>query len=137
VLVLAQPELELATRESRGALPREVPLATAVAFGQNVAAFVHALHAGDRALLAATFRDVLAEPHRAPLVRGFAGVQRAALGAGALACSLSGSGPAVFAVAGRDAARIVGEAMERAFAAAGVGCRIRPCTLDSRGARPS
>jgi homoserine kinase len=133
--VIAQPELELSTRESRGALPREVPMSIAVQFAQNLAAFVHALHANDRALFAATFRDLLAEPHRAPLVRGFRAVQAAARESGALACSLSGSGPAVFAVAERAAVDRVGIAMQRAFASAHVACAIKPCTLDARGAR--
>ncbi len=135
VFAVAQPELELATRESRAALPRTIALPEAVAWAQNLAAFVHALHAGDRALLAATFRDLLAEPHRAPLVRGFAGVQRAALAAGAVACSLSGSGPAVFAVAERGRIGVVAEAMQAAFQGAGVASRVRPCALDPRGAR--
>lgn len=135
VFVLAQPELELSTRESRGALPREMPLSLAVHFAQNLAAFVHALHAGDRALLTATFRDLVAEPHRASLVRGFRAVQGAALDAGALACSLSGSGPAVFAVASDRHSFLVGAAMQRAFASADVGCTIRACRLDLEGAR--
>ena len=135
VFVLAQPELELATRESRGALPKEIVLHDAVVFAQNLAAFVHALHSGDRGLLAATFRDTLAEPHRAALVRGFRAVQRAALESSAIACSLSGSGPAVFAVCDANDAARVGLAMQRAFKEAGVSCTIRACAVDRVGAR--
>ncbi len=51
-----------------------------------------------RACCAVALRDSLAEPHRAALVPGFRDVQRAALAAGALGCTLSGAGPAVFAV---------------------------------------
>ncbi|MBI5365011.1 MAG: homoserine kinase [Planctomycetes bacterium] len=132
---LAQPELELSTRESRGVLPKELPRALAVEWAQLVAGFVHALHTGERALFAECLRDVIAEPHRARLVKGFRDVQRAALGAGALACSLSGSGPAVFAVAEERDAASVAAAMERAFAAAGVASIARACALDRRGAR--
>ena len=133
--VVVSPALELATRAARAVLPREVPLALAVAHAQNLAALVHALHAGDRTLLAATLRDLLAEPYRAPLVPGFAAVQAAALAAGALGCSLSGAGPALFAVAaGADAER-VGAAAVAAWGAAGVASRARVCALDRRGAR--
>ncbi|MCB9378875.1 MAG: homoserine kinase [Holophagales bacterium] len=97
--VLVVPELELATRAARAVLPAEVPLPLAIAHSQNLAALVHALHAGDRELLGATLRDLLAEPHRAGLVRGFAEAKAAALAAGALGCSLSGAGPSLFAVA--------------------------------------
>ena len=132
---LAQPELEVATREARAVLPKELPRALAVEWAQLVAGFVHALHTGERALLRETLRDVVAEPHRARLVKGFREVQRAALEAGALACTLSGSGPATFALTEERDVAAVAQAMERAFAAAGVACVVRPCRLDRRGAR--
>jgi homoserine kinase len=48
-------------------------------------------------------------------------VKEAALSAGALAASLSGSGPSLFALCrGRERAVAVGEAMVEAFAAAGL-----------------
>src|SRR4029079_1518776 len=47
--------------------------------------------------------DTVAEPRRAALVPGFAAIKRAAADAGALGCSLSGSGPSLFALC-RDAA---------------------------------
>lgn len=135
LFVVVSPALELETRAARAVLPREVPLPLAVAHAQNLAALVHALHADDRALLAATLRDLLAEPFRAPLVPGFAAVQAAALAAGALGCSLSGAGPAVFAVAASADAERVAAAAEGAWRAAGVACRARICAADRRGAR--
>lgn len=127
-IVVASPALSLATREARRVLPKEIPLSLAVEHAQNLAGFVHALHSDDRPLLRATLRDLLAEPWRADLVPGFRAVQAAALRAGAIGCSLSGSGPAVFAVCEeKDAARVA-DAME------GFGA-VRICTLDLRGAR--
>lgn len=131
---LVVPELELATREARAVLPRDVPLPLAIAHAQNLAALVHALHAGDRELLASTLRDLLAEPHRAALVPGFAAAKAAALAAGALGCSLSGAGPSLFAVAEAAAAAAVGEAAARAWREAGVVCRVRICRA-AEGAR--
>ena len=133
--VVAVPALTLTTRAARAALPAAVPLGLAVAHAQNLAALVHALHAGDRELLRACLRDLLAEPHRAGLVPGFRAVQAAALAAGAWGCSLSGAGPAVFAVAAAGDAPAVGEAMRRAWAGAGVAAEARVCVLDRRGAR--
>ena len=134
-VVVASPALELATAEARRALPREVPLPLAVEHAQNLAAFVHALHTGDRPLLKATLRDLLAEPWRAPLVRGFREAQQRALAAGALGASLSGAGPAVFAVAEAGDAPAVAAALAAGFRAAGVAAAARLCRIDERGAR--
>src|SRR6185295_6730367 len=121
---------------SRSVLPRGFDLAETLAFAENLAAFVLALETGDRALLRRCLRDVLAEPHRAPLVPGFRAAQAAALDAGALGCTLSGSGPALFAVAespGHGGA--VAAALRRALGEAGLGCEVRLCGLDLQGAR--
>ena len=133
--VMLSPELTLTTRAARAVLPATVPFAVAVAHGQNLAALVHALYAGDRALLRVCLRDLLAEPYRAALVPGFRAVQAAALKAGAVGCSLSGAGPATFAVVEAAAADEVGEAMRRAWAGAGVASRVTVCGLDEVGAR--
>ena len=49
-------------------------------------------------LLSRSLEDTIAEPRRAPLVPGLAAIKRAAVDAGALGCSLSGSGPSLFAL---------------------------------------
>jgi homoserine kinase len=63
---------------------------------------VDALHRGNFDQLARSLEDSIAEPRRAPLVPGLAAIKAAAVGAGALGCSLSGSGPSLFALC-RDA----------------------------------
>ena len=136
VIVLVSPAFELATASSRQVLPRAFTLAETLAFAENLAGFVHAVEAGDRELLARCLRDVLTEPHRAPLVPGFRAAQSAALARGALGCGLSGSGPAIFAVAtSPEHGREVGEGMEQALAAAGLTATVRLCGLDRQGAR--
>jgi homoserine kinase len=134
-LVVAHPDLELSTAEARAILPRDVPFELAVEHAGNLAGLVHALHSGDRGLLAESLRDLLAEPHRAALVRGFHEVKRAALEQGALGASFSGAGPALFAVADVGRALDVGAAMSAAFAAEGVAAESRVCRLDTLGAR--
>ncbi|HYN21271.1 MAG TPA: homoserine kinase [Thermoanaerobaculia bacterium] len=134
-IVIASPALELATREARRVLPRDVPLALAVEHAQNLAAFVHALHTADRSLLRATLRDLLAEPWRADLVPGFREAQRSALAAGALGSSFSGAGPAVFAVAEERDAQAVAASLVEGFRSQGVAAEARVCVLDRQGAR--
>jgi homoserine kinase len=52
-------------------------------------------------------------------------VKAAAIAAGALGCSISGSGPSVFALcASREAAEAAGAAMVKAFGTAGLACDL-------------
>lgn len=135
-LVVVHPEFEVATAAARAALPPEIPLETAVDFAGNLASLVQALHTGNLRQLAASLRDPIAEPHRADMVPGFREAQAAALDEGALGCSLSGSGPSVFAVTATDSeAAVVAFAVQRAFEEAGLRCQGWICGLDRRGAR--
>jgi homoserine kinase len=112
VAVVVHPEVEIETAHARAILGDSVRLADAIQQWANLGAFVDALHRGDFALLARTLEDRIAEPHRAPLVPGFASIKEAAMVAGALGCSLSGSGPSMFALCRGDShARRVADAM--------------------------
>ena len=136
VLVVVSPDFELSTEHSRRALPRRFDLKNTVGFAANLAAFVHALETGDRELLRRCLRDPLAEPHRAPLIPGFRAAQAAALEAGAWGCTLSGSGPALFAVAESIAhAGEVADAIQGGLRGAGLDSTARLCGLDRQGAR--
>jgi len=134
-IVVAHPDLEVPTAQARQALPRELPLGQAVQFARNACGLVHALHQSDAQDIARTLWDPVAEPHRAPFVPGFQEARRCALEAGALGCSLSGSGPSLFAVAPVDQAPRVAEAMRTGLEQDGREVRTWVCTLDRRGAR--
>ena len=85
---------------------------------------VLAFATSDHALLRRALDDRIAEPARAPLLPGFSAAKRAALGAGALGCSISGSGPSAFAFASDEAAgSTIGAAMKAAYEAEGVAMR--------------
>jgi homoserine kinase len=115
---LLHPRFPVHTGMARALLGDTVPLKTAVRQWANLGALVAALYTSDRALLARALEDHVAEPKRAGLVPGFYAVKAAALAAGALGCSLSGSGPSMFALApSLDLAGAAGEAMQRSFAA--------------------
>ena len=136
LLVVVHPDFSLPTAQSRAVLPPQLGWPEAVAFAGNLAGFVHAVQGGDRALLARCLRDPLAEPHRAALVPGFRATQASALAAGALGCTLSGSGPSLFAVAESEpAAERLREVLQAGFRAAGLESRAWVCALDPEGAR--
>ena len=96
--VVVHPDLEIETAKARALLGTTVPLTDAVKQWANLGALIHALHTGDFALLGRSLEDTIAEPRRAPLVPGLAAIKRAAIDAGALGSSLSGSGPSMFAL---------------------------------------
>ena len=135
-IVLAHPEQELRTRDGRAALPASVPLATALHQAAQVAAIVAGCLGDDLALLGRAIDDQIAEPARAPLLPGFRDAKRAALAAGALGCSISGSGPTAFALAdGAGAGELVAAAMVEAYRRAGITAQTRVARVDSQGVR--
>lgn len=135
-VVIVAPQQSLRTEEARKRLPRSVPLPIALAQAASVGALVSALAIRDFDLLRRSIEDRIAEPARAPLLPGFVEAKRAALEAGALGCSISGSGPAAFAFAvGDETARRIGKAMVAAYRLAGVAADPRVGAIDAGGAR--
>jgi homoserine kinase len=134
--VLVHPALRVETREARRVLPKEIALRDHVEQSGRLAAVLAGCYSGDLELIGRALADVVVEPHRAGLVRGFPAVKAAALEAGALGCSLSGSGPSLFAwCATSGTAEGVRAAMLRAFRDAGVGARAWISPVDAPGAR--
>ena len=96
--VVVHPDLEIETAKARALLGTAVSLADATRQWANLGALVHGLHRADFALISRSLEDTIAEPRRASLVPGLAEIKQAAIKAGALGCSLSGSGPSLFAL---------------------------------------
>jgi homoserine kinase len=137
VAVHVHPHVEVETAEARKVLGSSVALKDAVAQWGNTAALVAGLFRRDWEIISRAVQDRVAEPLRAPLVPGFHAVKNAALEAGALAASLSGSGPSLFALCrGEERGWAVGEAMVRAFReAAGVEADLLVSPGRAPGAR--
>jgi homoserine kinase len=136
VVVLVRPEQQMRTAEARAVLPRHIPLDVALHQAAQVGALVAALALGDYALLGRAIDDRIAEPARAALLPGFAEAKAAALAAGALGSSISGSGPTAFALTrGRETGERVAAAMIAAYAAAGQRSDARVAAVDRVGAR--
>ena len=135
-VVLARPDQRLRTAEGRAVLPRDIPRAVALHQAAQVGALVAALALDDYELLGRAIDDRIAEPARAGLLPGFAEAKAAALAAGALGSSISGSGPTAFALArGASSADQVAAAMRAAYLATGCQCEVRVGAVDRAGAR--
>ena len=133
---LVRPHVEIETGAARAALGDRVGLAEASAQWGNTAALVAGLFRGDGELIASALHDAVAEPVRSPCVPAFAAVKQAALAAGALGCSLSGSGPSIFALcpSGEVAQRCVA-AMADPLTGAGIDYDVYVSAVGAPGAR--
>jgi homoserine kinase len=134
--VLCQPEQRLRTAEARAVLPPEVAREVALYQAAQVAAMVLAFTTNDLPMLRRAVDDRIAEPARAPMLPGFAAAKQAALDAGAMGCSISGSGPTAFAFAAdqTDALEIAA-AMARAYQIKGLASATRIAEVSPQGAR--
>jgi homoserine kinase len=102
-VTLVTPEVRIETRAARAMLPESWGRAEWVQQMANTAALVHAFATSDRELVRRSLHDGYAEPRRSALIPRFDEVKRAALACGALGCSISGSGPTIFALASASA----------------------------------
>lgn len=137
IFVLVQPALELPTRQSRAVLPETITLKQHVTQSGNLAALIAALFGGSPALIGRAMQDTIVEPARAPLIPGFPQVKAAALDAGALACSISGAGPTIYALSDDLVqANMIGRAMQQAFQTHGnLASTVYVARVDEQGAR--
>jgi homoserine kinase len=135
--VVAHPHLVLRTADARAVLPPSVTLSAAVRQCGNLGALITGLLLGDHVMVGNAIHDEFAEPVRASLIPGFQAVKSAAIAAGALAFSISGSGPAVFAVTtDKEAAAQVATAMQEAFLHhAKVQCDTYVSQINEQGAK--
>ncbi|MBC7396872.1 MAG: homoserine kinase [Bdellovibrionales bacterium] len=123
--VLIHPELRIDTKTARGILKTDLPLKTHIQQSARLASFILGCATHNFELIRRGLEDVLIEPQRAGLIPGFFEVKKAAMQAGALGCSISGAGPAVFALT---------ESLETAEAArAAMIAAFKISNLPSRG----
>lgn len=133
-VALIHPDISIRTRDARAVMPQTVPMPTVVQQMGYLAAFVDACHRGDAVAAGGSCRDLLAEPHRKSLLPGFDAARAAAHRAGALAFSLSGSGPTVFALAELGGAAAIGDAVVEAFQRAGLTATAWTSAFGTAGA---
>ncbi len=132
--VLLHPELSVNTAESRRGLDPRVDRQDWVDQQGLLSAFLLAASRGDVELMGESLRDLVIEPQRAAAVPCFDAVRQAALDAGALAGSLSGSGPSIFALTRNEQADAVAEAMLSAARGADVEAQVWVSPMASPGA---
>ena len=133
--VIVHPHMFLSTHEARALLKGTVELSDFVWQTANLAGFISGCYTDDLDMIRASFEDVVIEKQRQALIPGFADVRCAALAAGALGCSISGAGPALFAWAQAARTEQVLAAMRAPFERRSIGVDAWVVDIDSPGAR--
>ncbi|MEE8425526.1 MAG: homoserine kinase, partial [Elusimicrobiota bacterium] len=135
-VVVCVPDFTVSTQKARRALPAKIAFQDAVHTSSRLALLISALEQGEYAWLKTAMRDVLHQPHRKKLIRGMDVVIQAAVKAGAFGASLSGSGPAIIAIALKGAKQAkIGRAMQKAFFRHGAESRYFVLDTEPKGAR--
>ena len=130
------PKIEIRTEMARQILKKEILLSQLVNQSGNAAGLIAGLMQGDLSLIGRCLEDVVVEPLRAKLIPGFYEIKSAAMAAGALGCSISGSGPSMFALTeGKSQAEKVGLAMMNACRSIGVDCDLYVSSVNKQGPR--
>ncbi len=135
---VVHPQIEVRTSDSRKILRQEVAIKKAVEQWGNVAGLVAGLFTNDYDLIGRSLHDVIVEPVRALLIPEFYAIKQAALDAGALGCSISGSGPSIFALSKTEKiAQKVAQAMQDGFNRVGIENHVFVSPINKEGVRIS
>lgn len=132
--VLLHPELLVDTAEARKKLARGYSMDQWLTQQGYLAGFMAGIATNDIELIRDCLQDVIIEPQRQSAVPCFDAVKEAALRAGALGSSLSGSGPSLFALCESNIAANVAIAMEQACRSCGYDCQSWVSSLTAEGA---
>jgi len=133
--VVLHPDLQVNTADSRRRLARGYSMDQWLTQQGYLAGFLAACMTNNRELLRRCLVDVIIEPQRSAAVPCFTAVRNSAMQADAYGCSLSGSGPSIFALCADDAAPAVAAAMKNACNSQGYDCETWISPMTAPGAR--
>lgn len=133
-VALLFPHITILTKEARGILSPYVSMKQFIQQTANMGAVVAAFYRQDWELLRRSLVDVVIEPQRAKLIPFLSQVKKAAYDAGAITCSISGAGPAIFSLAnGKDAIEKVSAAIEAVMKEVNIPHDMHISKINQRG----
>ncbi len=132
--VVVSPDVEVSTHEARLALPKTIAYDSAVFNVSRVSFLLTSIVMKRYDLLAAGLEDKLHVPYRIKLIPSGAEVLKAAVDAGALGSTISGSGSTLVAFVTGDGDPVL-EAMVKTFADHGIGSKGYVLTSVCEGAQ--
>ena len=133
---IIHPQIEIKTSEARKLIPKSLPIKKAISQWGNVGALVAGLLKNDIELIGRAVEDNVAEPKRSKLIPGYNEIKTAAYNAGAVACNISGSGPAIFALSNnKETAEKVGKSMKKVVTKHGMKSKMFFSQINNIGPR--
>lgn len=130
------PHIVIETKQARKLIKKQIPIPKARKHFGNIGAMISALYEGNIDLLSRTIHDEISEPARSKLIPGYTDIKSAALSNGAFGCSISGSGPSIFAFAkSKISANKIGEAMNKAIINNGMKATLYISKINTIGPR--
>ena len=134
VIILALPNIQILTKDAREMLPQEVKIKDFIANMANACLIASAFSKDNYDLFSRSLKDIVIEPVRSQLIPGFNKVKAVALEAGADGMTISGAGPAVFAITNSNKkAHIIEDAMIRTFNQNDIECKTIITYPSSKG----
>lgn len=128
------PQIEVRTEDARNILRKEIQLKDAIVQWGNTAGLIAGLMKNDVNLIGRSLNDVIIEPIRSLLIPGFQDAKKAAMDSGALGCSISGSGPSMFALStDTEKAQKIVTSMERVFTDLGIDVLTYVSQINTHG----
>ena len=97
-IVAVHPDIKINTQDARDILPNQISLKLAIKQWGSLSSLVYAFSNNNLDLIKSSMHDYIVEPLRKKLITGFDQIKKNALDMGALGCSISGSGPTIFAL---------------------------------------
>lgn len=125
-LVVALPDILVATSEARKVLPAEVPVKDLVFHVGHASTLVYAMMTDDLPLIGRSVADMVFEPARAHLIPNLKEAEKAAMEHGAIVSFLGGSGPCVMAFYDKSTHQggVIAESVKKVFTDNGINCDI-------------
>tara|TARA_B100000131_G_scaffold151995_1_gene147404 strand:- start:1154 stop:2077 length:924 start_codon:yes stop_codon:yes gene_type:complete len=95
---IIHPDILIDTKSARKILPKKIDLDSAIKQWGNVASLTYGFSSKNIDLIKKSMKDYIIEPVRSKLIPAYDNIKNTALDNGAIGCSISGSGPSVFAL---------------------------------------
>ena len=128
------PHIIIETKKARKLIKKQIPITSARKHFGNIGSLVSSLYENDIELLSRTIHDEISEPARAKLIPDFYKIKNAALNNGAYGCSISGSGPSIFAFSkSRNSADKIGKSMQEIINSKGLKSNIYISKINKTG----
>jgi homoserine kinase len=128
------PHIVIETKKARKLIKKQIQLNKARKHFGNIGALVSGLYESDFDKIASSIEDEISEPARASLIPHFYDIKNAALSSGAYGCSISGSGPSIFAFSkSKVSAEKIVSAMKMITDKAGIKSTTYVSKINSKG----